>query len=176
MAKAKAENAQGPVGGLTPHIVVDGARRAIAFYKKAFGAQERTAMPAEDGKRLMHAHIEINGASLMLCDDFPEYRSGKATPKPAAVTLHLQVDDADKWFKRAVKAGATATMPLADQFWGDRYGQVSDPFGHTWSIGAPIKKAAKGAAKSAKPKSAAKAKSAAPKSAGKSARKATRRA
>ncbi len=181
MAKAKAETTQGPVTGLTPHIVVDGAKRAIAFYKKAFGARQLTVMAAEDGKRLMHAHIEINGASLMLCDDFPEYRGGKATPKPAAVTLHLQVDDADLWFKRAVKAGATAAMPVADQFWGDRYGQVVDPFGHTWSIGAPIKVAAKSAPKAAKavkaaPKAKAKAKAKALKSGAKPARKVTRRA
>ncbi len=149
MAKA---DEQGPTNGLTPHLVVNGATKAIDFYKKAFGANEVLRMPAEDGKRLMHAHLVVNRASLMLCDDFPEYRGGKKTPPPAAVTLHLQVDDADKWFKRAVKAGAKVAMPLADQFWGDRYGQVTDPFGHTWSIGAPVKKAAK---KVAAPKKAA---------------------
>jgi PhnB protein len=144
MAKA---NAQGPNGGLTPHLTVKGAKDAIKFYKKAFGASERMVMPAEDGKRLMHAHIEINGASLMLADDFPEFHGGRATPKPASVTMHLQVDDADKWWARALKAGAKVKFPIADQFWGDRYGQVADPFGHSWSIGAPIKNSKKPVAK-----------------------------
>jgi PhnB protein len=138
---------QGPVAGLTPHLVVNGATKAIDFYKKAFGAVELTRMPADDGKRLMHAHLKVNGASLMLCDDFPEMRGGKAVGKPAAVTLHLQVDDADKWYARAVKAGAKVAMPIADMFWGDRYGQVTDPFGHLWAIGAPLKQAAKSPAK-----------------------------
>lgn len=138
---------QGPNTGLTPHLTVNGAKNAIAFYKRAFAAKQHMAMPAEDGKRLMHAHLEINGASLMLADDFPEFHGGKAAPKPAGVTLHLQVDDADKWWARAVKAGAKVKMPLADMFWGDRYGQVADPFGHVWSIAAPVKKAAKAAKK-----------------------------
>ena len=129
--------AQGPISGVTPHLVIGGGRaaEAIDFYKRAFGAEEAMRMPADDGKRLMHAHLKINGGSLMMCDDFPEYR-GSAVGAPEAVTLHLQVDDADLWFERAVAAGATPTMPLADMFWGDRYGQVRDPFGHMWSIGA----------------------------------------
>lgn len=131
---------QGPVGGVTPHLTIGDkrAKEAIDFYKRAFGAEE--AMPphmAQDGERIMHAHLRINGGSVMLNDDFPEY--GGAAGRPAAVTLHLQVDDADKWFARALDAGAAETMPLGDQFWGDRYGQVKDPFGHSWSIGAPIK-------------------------------------
>jgi PhnB protein len=142
-------NEQGPSTGLTPHLVVDGAAKAIEFYKKAFGAVEEMRMPAQDGKRLMHAHLKINGASLMLCDDFPEMRGGKKTPAPAAVTLHLQVEDADKWFARATKAGASVAMPLTDMFWGDRYGQVKDPFGHLWAIGAKIKAPAKAPAKAA---------------------------
>jgi PhnB protein len=147
---------QGPTGGLTPHLVVSSAAKAIDFYKKAFGAREVVRMPAEDGKRVMHAHLHINGASLMLADDFPEFHGGKATPPPSAVTLHLQVDDADAWFARAAKAGAKATMPLQDMFWGDRYGQVMDPFGHRWSIAAAVKRAAKAPAK-APAKAAAKA-------------------
>ena len=130
---------QGPQTGLTPHLGIrDGrAAEAIDFYKAAFGAEEQMRMPADDGKRLMHAHLTINGASLMLADDFPEY-TGKAAGPPEGCTLHLQVTDADAAWNRAVEAGATVKMELADQFWGDRYGQVEDPFGHRWSIGAPV--------------------------------------
>ena len=133
---------QGPTTGLTPHLGIGGGRaaEAIDFYRQAFGAQEQMRMPAEDGKRLMHAHLTINGASLMLADDFPEY-SGRAAGPPEGVTLHLQVTDADAAWQRAVDAGATVKMELADQFWGDRYGQLQDPFGHRWSIGAPVKQA-----------------------------------
>jgi PhnB protein len=135
-----------PTGGLTPHIQIgdNRAAEAIDFFIKAFGATEIRRVPAEDGVRLMHAHIHINGASLMLHDEFPEY----VDPAEADVaggsglTLHLQVDDADKWFDRAVAAGATATMPVEDMFWGDRYGQVVDPFGYRWSIGHSLNKEA----------------------------------
>lgn len=133
---------QGPTTGLTPHLTItdNRAAEAIDFYKAAFGAEEHRRMLADDGKRLMHAHLAINGASLMLNDDFPEYHgpADVGSGPPAGVTLHLQVDDADAWFNRAVAAGATAKMPVADMFWGDRYGQVKDPFGYVWSIGAPI--------------------------------------
>jgi PhnB protein len=94
-----------------------------------------------DDGRLMHAHIHINGASLMLHDEFPEY-VGPADVGAAGgsgLTLHLQVDNADTWFDRAVAAGARAAMPVEDMFWGDRYGQVVDPFGYRWSIGHAIK-------------------------------------
>lgn len=132
---------QGPTSGLTPHLNVadNKAAEAIDFYVKAFGAIEQVRSPAEDGKRLMHAHLHINGSSLLMHDDFPEY-TGSPMAAPSAVTLHLQVDDADRWYNRAIAAGATATMPLQDMFWGDRYGQLMDPFGHTWSIGATQKK------------------------------------
>lgn len=131
---------QGPTSGLTPHLAIrDGrAAEAIAFYVAAFGAHEALRMPADDGRRLMHAHLLVNRASLMLADDFPEYRGGGAAGAPAGVTLHLRVDDADAWFARAVAAGAEVRMPLADMFWGDRYGQLADPFGHVWAIAAPV--------------------------------------
>lgn len=130
---------QGPTTGLTPHLNIPDKRavEAIGFYVKAFGAIEQIRIPTEDGERLMHAHILINGASLLLHDDFPEHTGGPMPP-PSGVTLHLQVDDADTWFDRAVTAGATPTIPLADMFWGDRYGQLRDPFGHVWSIGSRI--------------------------------------
>lgn len=133
---------QGPSGGLTAHLTIKDRRGhdAVAFYKAAFGAEE--AMPphlAEDGERIMHAHLRINGGSIMLNDEFPEYGACGAAGTPGAVTLHLQVQDADAAWQRAIDAGASPTMPLADQFWGDRYGQLKDPFGHGWSIGAPVK-------------------------------------
>ena len=141
---------QGPTGGVTPHLTVpDGrCREAIAFYTRAFGAEQaRPPMPAggmtkvADDPRIMHAHLRINGGSLMLNDAFPEFVAAEDqdTGKPAWTTLHLQVDDADAWFDRAIAAGAAATMPLSDMFWGDRYGQMKDPFGFTWSIGGPVK-------------------------------------
>lgn len=132
---------QGPMNGVTPHLTVLGgaAADAVDFYKRAFGAKELARLPADDGKRILHGHLRINDGSIMLADDFPEYCGGAESGKPASVTLHLQVDDADAWFDRAVEAGATPTMPLADMFWGDRYGQVKDPFGHTWSIASPVK-------------------------------------
>jgi PhnB protein len=103
-------------------------------------SRELRRMDADDGVRLMHCHIRINGDDLMMSDDFPEYGSSEPAADPRSVTLHLEVGDADAWFQRAVDAGATVTMPLADQFWGDRFGVVRDPFGHSWSIGAPIEK------------------------------------
>ena len=99
-------------------------------------------MPGPDGKRLFHAALRINGALVMLNDDFPEYRDNLVAGVPEGVTLHLQVQDADAAWAKAIDAGASVAFPLADQFWGDRYGQVRDPFGHTWSIGAPSKKPA----------------------------------
>jgi PhnB protein len=133
---------QGPTGGVTAHLTIrDGkAAEAIDFYTRAFGAEEVARHMAEDGKRIMHAHLKINGGSLMLNDEFPEFMSAPATP-PGSLVLHLQVPDADAAWKRAIDAGAEVRFELADQFWGDRYGQVQDPFGFTWSVGAPVKQA-----------------------------------
>ena len=133
---------QGPANGVAAHLTIGGGRgsEAVEFYRQAFGAKEEMRHLADDGKRLMHAHLTINGGSLMLNDDFPEYRDGgNALPAPAGTTLHLQVPDADAAWDRAVAAGATVRFPLENQFWGDRYGQVEDPFGFTWSIGGPAK-------------------------------------
>ena len=131
---------QGARAGVTPHIAIADKRasEAIDFYIKAFGATEIMRMPADDGVRLMYAHLTINGGSLMMHDEFPEYVENESGP-PDGVTLHLSVDDADVWFNRAVAAGASIVMPLDNMFWGDRYAQVKDPFGHQWSIGGPIK-------------------------------------
>ncbi|MBP7338236.1 VOC family protein [Niveispirillum sp.] len=127
--------------GVIPHLVVNGAREAIEFYIKAFGATKVMEMPAEDGKRLLHAQLIVNGGPLMLCDDFPEYCGGQPTeyPKRPPVTLHMAVADIDAAFAQAVAAGAAEAMKPADMFWGDRYGQVRDPYGHLWSLSTPSK-------------------------------------
>ncbi len=129
-----------PTSGITPFLIISDkrGREALAFYEAAFAATLVETNVAEDGVRLMQASVRINGGWLMLCDEFPEWR-GHAEPEPAGTTLHLQVDDADIWADRAIAAGAIVKMPVEDQFWGDRYGQVRDPFGHCWSIGSPLK-------------------------------------
>jgi len=135
-----ADEAQGPMGGVTAHLTILDRRaaEAIDFYTRAFGAESAMdPFMEEDGERIMHAHLLINSGHLMLNDDFPEYGMGETAP--GGFTLHLQVADADAAWARAIEAGATEVMPLADQFWGDRYGQVRDPFGVRWSIGAPVK-------------------------------------
>ena len=134
-------NQQGPTGGITAHLTIGGgkAEQAIAFYTKAFGAEEIRRHMADDGQRIMHACLALNGGSLMLNDEFPEFMSAPATP-PGSVVLHLQVPDADAAWTKAVDTGADVVFPMADQFWGDRYGQVKDQYGFTWSIGAPSAK------------------------------------
>jgi PhnB protein len=121
---------------ITPHLVIKGASEAIEFYKRAFGAEEHCRMPfpSPDGQlRLGHAELKIGDSWLFLADEFPDFGSvGPSGSSP--VTIHLYVTDADAAFNRAVEAGATVAMPLADQFWGDRYGKLVDPFGHHWSI------------------------------------------
>jgi len=130
---------QGRTGGITPHLTIRDrkAADAIDFYKKAFGAEELMRHPTDDG-RLMHASLKINCGHVMLNDDFPEHMGGPSQPA-ASFVLHLSVPDADAAWKRALDAGAEVRFELADQFWGDRYGQVKDPFGFIWSIGAPVK-------------------------------------
>ncbi|MGV7209184.1 VOC family protein [Oxalobacteraceae bacterium A2-2] len=119
---------------VTPHLVCEGAAEAIDFYKKAFSAVELARLPGPDGK-LMHAAVRIGDTVVMLVDAFPEWGSvGPNTLKGTPVTLHIYTEDADQLYSQAVAAGATARMPLQDMFWGDRYGQVQDPFGHIWSI------------------------------------------
>lgn len=121
---------------ITPHLVIQGAAEAIEFYKRAFGAEEicRMPMPGPDGQmRLGHAELKIGDSWLFLADECPEY--GVAGPNGTSpVSIHLYVPDADAVFDQAVAAGATVTMPLADMFWGDRFGKLVDPFGHHWSV------------------------------------------
>lgn len=128
------------INSITPHLVCEGAADAIAFYKQAFGAVELMRLAGEDG-RVMHAALKIGDSTLMLADDFPQYDGGKG-PKAlqgSPVTLHLYSPDVDAAFQQAVDAGAVVRMPPADMFWGDRYSQVTDPFGHHWSIATHLK-------------------------------------
>ncbi len=120
-------------GGVVPYLMLDGTDDAIEFYKRALGAQEvgeRSRMP--DG-RIINSRVDINGGSVMLMDGMPDH--GHPAVPLQGFNLHLQVDDADSWYNRAVEAGCTVTMPIALQFWGDRYGQVKDPFGVIWAFG-----------------------------------------
>jgi PhnB protein len=127
---------------VSPHLVVDDAAAAIAFYVKAFDAVEYGRVPGPDGK-LVHAALNINGSMVMLNDDFPEMNDGKPSTPTALggtpVTIHLTVTEVEDKFKKAVDAGATVVAPLEDQFWGDRYGILRDPFGHQWSMGQPVR-------------------------------------
>jgi PhnB protein len=119
---------------LTPALTVRDAARAIEFYKQAFGAKERGVMKGPDGK-IMHAELTIGDSIVMLTDELPEF--GCLSPQSlggSAMSLHIYLDGVDAAFDRAVKAGAEVEMPVMDQFWGDRYGKLKDPFGHKWSI------------------------------------------
>jgi uncharacterized glyoxalase superfamily protein PhnB len=124
---------------ITPHLVCHDAASAIDFYVKAFGAVEVGRLPGPDG-RLWHGMIRIGDAALMLVDEFPEHGSrGPKALNGSPVTIHLYVDDVDATMARAVDAGATVTMPVADMFWGDRYGRLEDPFGHQWSVATHVR-------------------------------------
>ena len=119
---------------VTPHLVCAGAAAAIEFYKKAFNATEQMRLPGPQGK-LMHASIRIGDSTIMLVDEFPDWGSlGPKARGGSSVTIHLQVEDVDALVKQAAAAGAKITMPVDDMFWGDRYGQIEDPFGHRWSV------------------------------------------
>jgi len=128
---------------LIAHLVCDPCAEAIEFYKKAFGAEEIHRMPSPDGKRIMHAAIRIGKSTVFMADDFPEYCGGKSqSPKGlqgTPVGLHLYVENCDAAVQRAKDAGATVVMPASDMFWGDRYGVVTDPFGHKWSFATHLK-------------------------------------
>jgi uncharacterized glyoxalase superfamily protein PhnB len=124
---------------VTPHLVCAGAADAIEFYKKAFGATEEARMPGTDGK-IMHAMVRIGNSPVMLADEMPEWGSvGPKSLNGTPVSIHLYVDDADAFVARAEQAGAKITMPVADMFWGDRYGKLEDPFGHQWSVGTHVR-------------------------------------
>jgi PhnB protein len=119
---------------ITPHAVVADTAKAIEFYKKAFGAQEIERFMSPDGKAVMHAQLKIGNSMLMLGNEFPPSCLSPKSRGGTTVSLFLYVENADAAFDRAVKAGCTVKMPMMDQFWGDRCGQVEDPFGHQWSV------------------------------------------
>lgn len=136
---------------LNPYLTVNGASAAIDFYKKAFGATETARMPAEDGKRLIHAEVDINGGKVMLSDDFPEHAEmcGGAValpsvdkPSSVSIALHFAAPaDIDTAFKKAVDAGCRALQKPEDTFWQARFAMVLDPYGHRWMLNAPLKPA-----------------------------------
>jgi PhnB protein len=131
---------------LVPHLIVEGGLDAIDFYEKAFGAERVAVMMAKDGKRVMHAELDLNGGALKLSDSFPEMPGGMSAPGTAggaSVSMHLDFKkpkEVDEAIEQAVNAGATVTMPAQDTFWGARYGRIRDPFGHLWAFHALHKK------------------------------------
>jgi uncharacterized glyoxalase superfamily protein PhnB len=125
---------------VTPHIVVRDVAKALAFYKAAFGAESGAIHYMPDGKTVMHAEMRLGNSTVMMAEENPQW--GSKSPLSLGgtpVTLHYYVKDVDACFSQATKVGATAAMPPADMFWGDRYAQVVDPFGHRWSIATHMK-------------------------------------
>jgi len=119
---------------LTPGLVVKDGSRAIDFYKKAFGAEEILRMPGPGGKGVMHAELQFGDSRLFLSDEMPGMNTAPETLKGTTQTVYMYVQDVDALFNRAVTAGAKVVFPLADMFWGDRFGKVADPFGHEWAL------------------------------------------
>jgi len=124
---------------VTPHLICANASAAIEFYKKAFNASETSRLPGPGG-RLMHASLRIGDSTVMLVDEMPEHGAlGPKSLKGSPVAIHLYVEDADATAAQAVAAGAKTIMPVTDMFWGDRYGQIEDPFGHRWSVATHVR-------------------------------------
>ena len=124
---------------VTPHLICADAANAMDFYMKAFNAVEISRMPGPDGK-LMHGSFRIGDSVLMINEENPEWGTmGPKSLKGSPVTIHLYVEDVDAVVEQAARAGAKVTMPVADMFWGDRYGKVEDPYGHQWSIGTHVR-------------------------------------
>ena len=134
MSTAKVKPIPDGMHSVTPHLVCSDADAAIGFYQKAFGATDVHRMPGPDGK-LMHGQIRIGDSQVMLANENAQWGMlGPLALKGSPVTIHLYVEDADAFVAKAAAAGAKVTMPVADMFWGDRYGVVEDPYGHRWSI------------------------------------------
>ena len=123
---------------ITPQLAVKGVAGAIEWYTKALGAHELLRNAAPDGQTIMHSELLLVDSRFFVVDEFPDSMQSPATLGGASITLHLYVRDVDSIFNRAIEAGATVLMPVADQFWGDRYGILRDPFGHRWSIASRI--------------------------------------
>ena len=128
---------------VTPYLTVQGGAEAIDFYKKAFGAKELARETTPD-RKILHARIKIGDSIVMISDEFP----GSSAKSPASLgsttgTLHIYSGNVDKIWEQAVAAGARVIMPLDNQFWGERYGQLADPFGHQWSLSMQVKMSAK---------------------------------
>ncbi len=134
-AAAPAQEMPEVLGGVVPYLNVSDAGAAADFYVKAFGAKDVFRYPPDEKGRYLHIHLHLNGGSLMLSDAFPEH--GCALKEPQGFNLHMKVRGIDKEFQRAVDAGATVVLPVQKMFWGDRYGQLRDPFGVLWSMGEP---------------------------------------
>lgn len=125
---------------ITPTLTVKGALKALEFYKQAFGAEQREVCYGPDGKTVMHAELKIGTSIVMLNDEFPEMNC--LSPESIGntpVSLYLYVENVDAVVDTAVKAGAKVTMPVSDMFWGDRFGQLVDPFGHKWGVATHVK-------------------------------------
>ena len=139
MTTAAANPAQPPqpevLGGVVPYLTVDGALRAAEFYKKAFDGEVVASHPVDEQGRTMHVHLYINGGSLMLSDGYPE--QGHPVTPHQGFSLTQRVDQIDRRFKQAVDAGAEVVMPVERMFWGERYGQLRDPFGVLWAMVSP---------------------------------------
>ncbi len=123
---------------ITPQIVVKGVAAAIDWYSRALGSHELLRNAAPDGASIMHAELLLGDSRFFVVDEFPDSMVSPSTLGGTTVSMHLYVHDVDALFNRAVGAGATVVMPVADQFWGDRYGILLDPFGHRWSIASRI--------------------------------------
>ena len=119
---------------ITPQLAVKGVASAIDWYTRAFGADELLRNTGPDGATIMHSELLLGDSRFFVVDEFPDSMRSPSSLGGASVTLHLYVNDVDALFSRAVEAGATVVMPVADQFWGDRYGILADPFGHRWSM------------------------------------------
>ncbi len=129
-----ADHIASAIPGVVAYFTVSDSKAATAFYERAFGATLKDRRETPDG-RSMHVHVEINGGAMMFNDPFPEH--GTLDEPTKNVTLHIIVDDPDTWWKRATEAGAEVAVPLEVAFWGDKYGQLKDPFGVTWGIVGP---------------------------------------
>lgn len=139
MSKSKVNPIPSGMHSVTPHLICAGAANALEFYKKAFAAVETSRLPGKDGK-LMHASIKIGDSTIFVAEEIPAWGAlSPKTLKGSPVSIQLYVEDADAFAARAIAASARETMPITEMFWGDRYGQIEDPFGHRWAIATHVR-------------------------------------